>query len=68
MMRKLILESLTCIVCVSRQGTEIEWRYDEEGEEVRVSTRTGAIIPIALSAQATDEFIDPSKYAGNSHK
>ena len=53
-----------CMLCY-REGTEIEWRYDEEGEEVRVSLRTGAIIPIPYGAEAIDDFIDPTNYAGN---
>lgn len=28
-----------------RKPTEIQWRYTEEGERVRVSVRTGRIIP-----------------------
>ncbi|XP_015285053.1 PREDICTED: 39S ribosomal protein L24, mitochondrial [Gekko japonicus] len=28
-----------------RKPTEVEWRYTEEGERVRVSLRTGRIIP-----------------------
>lgn len=28
-----------------RKPTDIEWRYTEEGERVRVSVRTGRIIP-----------------------
>ncbi len=28
-----------------RKPTDIEWRYTEEGEQVRVSVRTGRIIP-----------------------
>lgn len=28
-----------------RKPTDIDWRYTEEGERVRVSVRTGRIIP-----------------------
>lgn len=28
-----------------RKPTEVEWKYTEEGEKVRVSVRTGRIIP-----------------------
>uniref|UniRef100_U5EWJ8 Large ribosomal subunit protein uL24m n=1 Tax=Corethrella appendiculata TaxID=1370023 RepID=U5EWJ8_9DIPT len=38
------------------QGTDIEWRFTEEGEEVRVSARTGRIIPIPKTE--TDETVD----------
>jgi large subunit ribosomal protein L24 len=36
-------------------STKFEWRYTEEGEKVRVSLRTGKIIPIP---KAGDETID----------
>jgi len=36
--------------------TAIEWRYDEEGNKVRVSVRTGRIIPIPSLAQETIDF------------
>lgn len=29
----------------SRKPTEVEWKFTEEGERVRVSIRTGRIIP-----------------------
>ncbi|NXE57685.1 RM24 protein, partial [Dromaius novaehollandiae] len=31
-----------------RKPTEVEWRYTEEGERVRVSLRSGRIIPTPL--------------------
>ncbi|NXA20677.1 RM24 protein, partial [Ibidorhyncha struthersii] len=31
-----------------RKPTEVEWRYTEEGERVRVSLRSGRIIPLPL--------------------
>ncbi|XP_060066375.1 large ribosomal subunit protein uL24m-like [Ylistrum balloti] len=34
-----------------RKPTEFEWRFTEEGEKVRVSKRTGRIIPIPLDEQ-----------------
>lgn len=37
-------------------GTDIEWRYTEEGEKVRVSVRSGRIIPIPLQAQETYDY------------
>ncbi|XP_046370699.2 probable 39S ribosomal protein L24, mitochondrial [Haliotis rufescens] len=38
------------------KATDIEWRYTEEGIRVRVSTRTGRVIP--LSKTAEDESYD----------
>ena len=34
---------------------EVEWRYDEQGKRVRVSTRTGRIIPMPAAAEALDD-------------
>ena len=35
-----------CVVSLCSQPTEVEWRFTEEGEEVRVSARTGRIVPL----------------------
>lgn len=36
--------------------TKIEWRFDEDGNKVRVSTRTGRIIPIPTKAFESKDF------------
>lgn len=42
----LTLKSSESCCCRSfRKPTEVEWKYTEEGERVRVSVRTGRIIP-----------------------
>lgn len=41
----LLLRQVTLVDPTDRQPTEVEWRYTEEGERVRVSLRTGRIIP-----------------------
>ncbi|XP_029437561.1 39S ribosomal protein L24, mitochondrial [Rhinatrema bivittatum] len=41
----LLLSQISLIDPTDRKPTEVEWRYTEEGERVRVSTRTGRIIP-----------------------
>ncbi|XP_059617953.1 large ribosomal subunit protein uL24m [Phlebotomus argentipes] len=38
------------------QGTDIEWRYTEEGDRVRVSTRTGRILPIPKEQEETNDY------------
>ncbi|XP_026473668.1 probable 39S ribosomal protein L24, mitochondrial [Ctenocephalides felis] len=40
----------------------VEWRYTEEGEKVRVSVRTGRIIPIPKMASETFDYKTPSAY------
>ncbi|KAJ6652451.1 hypothetical protein lerEdw1_011569 [Lerista edwardsae] len=41
----LLLRQVALVDPTDRQPTEVEWRYTEEGERVRVSLRTGRIIP-----------------------
>ncbi|XP_047461839.1 probable 39S ribosomal protein L24, mitochondrial isoform X2 [Mugil cephalus] len=41
----LLLRDVALIDPSDRKPTEIEWKYTEEGEKVRVSLRTGRIIP-----------------------
>ncbi|XP_061462908.1 large ribosomal subunit protein uL24m [Rhineura floridana] len=41
----LLVKDVALIDPTDRKPTEVEWRYTEEGERVRVSLRTGRIIP-----------------------
>ncbi|XP_064607914.1 large ribosomal subunit protein uL24m-like [Liolophura sinensis] len=51
------------------QATTIEWRYTETGYRVRVSTRTGRIIPFSqLSEVVEEDFINQKKYVENEAK
>lgn len=47
-----------------RKGTQVEWRYTEQGEKVRVSKRTGHIIPIPVSATETIDYKTKAGYPG----
>ncbi|XP_013788032.1 probable 39S ribosomal protein L24, mitochondrial [Limulus polyphemus] len=42
--------------------SEVEWRYTDEGEKVRVSVRTGRIIPIPKMAEETHDYKERSFY------
>ncbi|XP_014663968.1 PREDICTED: probable 39S ribosomal protein L24, mitochondrial [Priapulus caudatus] len=42
--------------------TEVEWRYTEEGKRVRVSTRTGRILPLSAMAEETRDYKTKSTY------
>jgi len=44
------------------RGCEVEWRYTEDGERVRVSKRSGRILPIPEMAKATADFMAPESY------
>ncbi|XP_041037704.1 probable 39S ribosomal protein L24, mitochondrial [Carcharodon carcharias] len=41
----LLLRNVALVDPSDRKPTAVDWRYTEEGEKVRVSTRTGRIIP-----------------------
>lgn len=42
--------------------TTIEWRYTEDGSHVRVSTRTGRIIPVPVTNEETYDYRLPALY------
>lgn len=42
--------------------TEFEWRFTEEGKEIRVSLRTGREIPIPQSAEETYDYKTKETY------
>ncbi|XP_037958696.1 probable 39S ribosomal protein L24, mitochondrial [Teleopsis dalmanni] len=44
------------------QGCEFEWRFTEEGEQVRVSKRTGRLIPIPEMNNQTHDYKSPAAY------
>lgn len=50
------------------KGTSIEWRYTDEGQRVRVSQRTGRIIPISKTTEdETEDMVLKSRYIGNNN-
>lgn len=42
--------------------TEFEWRYDDSGNRVRVSTRTERVIPIPSLAYETADYLEKESY------
>ncbi|KAK1131010.1 hypothetical protein K0M31_017313 [Melipona bicolor] len=44
------------------KATSMEWRYTEQGERVRVSLRTGRIIPIPVASKETVDYKSPDIY------
>ena len=54
-------------LCISSKVTKVEWRYTDDGERVRVSLRTGRIIPMPTMAEETYDYKDPKAYLGNAH-
>ncbi|XP_005991715.1 large ribosomal subunit protein uL24m [Latimeria chalumnae] len=47
----LLVKDVSLIDPTDRKPTTVEWRYTEEGEKVRVSLRTGRIIPKPVVAR-----------------
>jgi len=44
------------------QPTDVEWRFTETGDRVRVSTRTGRIIPLPSGAKELEDHVNPVSY------
>ncbi|XP_011707203.1 PREDICTED: probable 39S ribosomal protein L24, mitochondrial [Wasmannia auropunctata] len=44
------------------QAASIEWRYTEDGQRVRISVRSGRVIPIPVSSQETIDYKIPRLY------
>ncbi|XP_034239879.1 probable 39S ribosomal protein L24, mitochondrial [Thrips palmi] len=45
--------------------TEVEWGYTETGDKVRVSVRTGRIIPLSKKTEETHQYKSPANYVEN---
>jgi len=50
------------------QPTDVDWRFTEKGERVRVSARTGRIIPLPSGAKELDDFVNPLTYNESADK
>lgn len=57
----LVTHEVKLIDPADQRATEFEWRYTEEGERVRVSVRSGRIIPIPYRHKNTWEALYFSK-------
>ncbi|NWJ09766.1 RM24 protein, partial [Crypturellus undulatus] len=49
-----------------RKPTEVQWRYTEEGERVRVSLRSGRIIPVPV--QPRKDGVVPEQWIADGPK
>ncbi|NXA43904.1 RM24 protein, partial [Eudromia elegans] len=49
-----------------RKPTEVQWRYTEEGERVRVSLRSGRILPVP--EQPRDDGVVPEEWIADGPK
>lgn len=58
----LVTDQVKLVDPTDLQATEIEWRYTEEGERVRVSKRTGRILPIPKAQEETIDYKSKKLY------
>ncbi|KAI1229914.1 hypothetical protein IHE44_0010619 [Lamprotornis superbus] len=58
----LLLNQISLVDPEDRKPTEVEWRYTEEGERVRVSLRSGRILPVP--PQPHKDGIVPEQWTG----
>jgi len=52
----------------TEQGTDVEWRYTEDGDRVRVALSSGTEIPIPSASYETIDYKSPDDYAEDSEK
>jgi len=58
----LVTSQVKLVDPADNKPTDIEWRYTEKGERVRVSLSTGRIIPLPTGAKELEDFVNPSTY------
>lgn len=58
----LVTTDITLVDPSDLEPTPFEWRFTEEGEKVRVSTRTGRIIPMPPSMEETKDYKTKATY------
>lgn len=59
----LVTTQIALVDPTDNKPTKVEWRYTEDGEQVRVSVRSGRIVPIPLMAEETYDYKSKSAYA-----
>ena len=62
--QNLVLQHILLWLLFFRKATDIEWRYDKDGERIRVSVRTGRIIPLPPGKDMGDDLVVPEYYVG----
>jgi len=64
----LVTEDIKLVDPIDLQATDVEWRYSEDGERVRTSTRTGSYIPIRNKSLETVDYNKKQNYVENKVK
>lgn len=57
-----VVEDITLVDPSDNMPTDVEWRYTEQGERVRISTRTGRIIPFSSAIEETKDYKTKDTY------
>ena len=52
------------LLVLCSKPTDVEWRFTEEGERVRVSLRSGRVIPLPSGSHELEDFVNPDTYQG----
>ena len=63
-----VLKDIKLVDPSDEKATEVEWKFREDGTRVRVSTRTGAEIPIPSEASSTVDYKSKAGYVDNKDK
>jgi large subunit ribosomal protein L24 len=58
----LVTDQIALVDPADLLSTKFEWRYTEEGEKVRVSLRTGKIIPVPKAGEETIDYKTKGTY------
>ena len=58
----LVTEEIKLVDPTDEQPTDVEWRFTEDGERIRVSTRSGSIIPKPTKSEETVDYKHKSNY------
>ena len=72
MMRKelplLVTKDIKLVDPSNEKSCDVEWRYSEAGERVRVCVKTGTDIPMPTKAFETIDYKMPGEYKANEFK
>jgi len=52
----------------NEKSSEVEWRFSEAGERVRVAVKSGTALPIPSKAKETLDYKTPESYKANEYK
>jgi len=64
----LVTRDIKLVDPTDEKAAEVEWRFTEASERVRVSTRTGTVIPIPGKAEETIDYKSKAGYIANKTK